>query len=84
MLRLQLRMIREERLTMASLCQCEADEVSRSNLGGDRGLPRFARNDKREGLRMTRGEGPAMAGKTVSEFIRVTIDCDAHSGRCSL
>jgi len=34
-----------------SPCRCEAGEVSRSNLGGDRGLPRFARNDKSKGAR---------------------------------
>jgi len=42
-----LAMTRTKGLRMISLCHCEADEVSRSNLGGDRGLPRFARNDKK-------------------------------------
>ena len=33
-----------------SFCRCEADEVSRSNLGGDTVLPRFARNDNKSGV----------------------------------
>ena len=38
------------------LCLCEADEVSRSNLGGDMRLPRFAGNDNKN-------KGPAIAKK---------------------
>jgi len=35
-------------------------------------------------LAMTRSEGPTMTDKTVSGFMQVTIDRDAHFGRCSL
>ncbi|MGB6874183.1 MAG: hypothetical protein WBE46_08685 [Dehalococcoidia bacterium] len=39
---------------------------------------------KKERLRMAGSEGLVMTGKIVSGFMRVTIDSDAHFGRCSL
>ncbi|HUU65402.1 MAG TPA: hypothetical protein VMW37_04775 [Dehalococcoidales bacterium] len=42
-------------------CLCEAGEASRSNLSGDRGLPRFARNDKKGEAR-----NDIMSGRSLS------------------
>jgi len=54
-LRLRLAMTKEEALVMTSPCHCEADEVSRSNLGGgNRDCHALFAMTKEEGLRMAR------------------------------
>jgi hypothetical protein len=51
-----------------SFCRCEAGKASRSNLGGINRLPRFARNDKKGELAMTKKEGLAITQEVTANI----------------